>query len=36
MIDPLAAILAVLVLNGILARLELHMLQDIISFFISR
>lgn len=32
MIDPLAAILAVLILNGVLARLELHMLRDIISF----
>lgn len=32
MIDPLASLLAVLVLNGFLARLELHILQDIISF----
>jgi len=32
MIDPTAIILAVLILNGILARLELYMIRDIILF----
>lgn len=32
MIDALVGLLSVMVLNGFLIRLELHMIRDIISF----